>query len=225
MSGSRRCLSRRWTCRGLACRTPPTWSCWSSMKSLRTQRRTRWRRRKCWRCSASPSVASSTLASVPDALYGHCLAGRCERGWSCTFAHGEEEFHPHALREAHRGRASAAHHHRVHESPPQILGNSWQVCRLHHRSVCRRVCPFSRETCCGDPVHSARAHCRTSPVPQIPDQILEAAKSIPQERVLHLHRGPGCSIQAPQIMPNNVEEIQLVLIAVEQVVAIPMGKS
>ena len=40
----------------------------------------------------------------------HNVAGRCSRGWSCTFAHGEQELHPHSLPGVHRGRASSAYH-------------------------------------------------------------------------------------------------------------------
>ena len=40
----------------------------------------------------------------------HFMAGRCEDGWGCTFAHGEQELHPSTLRGAERGRASAADH-------------------------------------------------------------------------------------------------------------------
>ena len=46
----------------------------------------------------------------PKRLCRHFMAGRCEAGWSCAFAHGEQELHPHALRRANRGRASAAGH-------------------------------------------------------------------------------------------------------------------
>ena len=44
----------------------------------------------------------------PRRLCVHFMAGRCERGWSCTFAHGEQQLHPHAFREADRGCARAA---------------------------------------------------------------------------------------------------------------------
>ena len=40
----------------------------------------------------------------------HHMAGRCEDGWGCTFAHGEQELHPSTLRAVERGRASAADH-------------------------------------------------------------------------------------------------------------------
>ena len=43
------------------------------------------------------------------------MAGRCEDGWGCTFAHGEQELHPSTLRAAERGRASAADHGRTHD--------------------------------------------------------------------------------------------------------------
>ena len=46
----------------------------------------------------------------PKRLCRHFMAGRCEAWWSCTFAHGEQELHPAALRRADRGRASAADH-------------------------------------------------------------------------------------------------------------------
>ena len=46
----------------------------------------------------------------PRRLCRHYMAGRCEEGWSCTFAHGEQELHRSTLRGADRGRASAADH-------------------------------------------------------------------------------------------------------------------
>ena len=46
----------------------------------------------------------------PRRLCRHYMAGRCEEGWSCTFAHGEQELHPSTLCGAERGRASAADH-------------------------------------------------------------------------------------------------------------------
>ena len=46
----------------------------------------------------------------PRHLCGHHRAGRCERGWSCTFAHGEQELHPHSLHGADRGCAGATDH-------------------------------------------------------------------------------------------------------------------
>ena len=41
------------------------------------------------------------------------MAGGCEDGWSCTFARGEQEFHPSILCAAERGRASAARRSRL----------------------------------------------------------------------------------------------------------------
>ena len=46
----------------------------------------------------------------PKRLCRQYMAGRCEDGWSCTFAHGEQELHLSTLRGAERGRASAADH-------------------------------------------------------------------------------------------------------------------
>ena len=46
----------------------------------------------------------------PRRLCRHYMAGRCEEGWSCTFAHDEQWLHPAALCGAERGRASAADH-------------------------------------------------------------------------------------------------------------------
>ena len=46
----------------------------------------------------------------PKRLCRQFMAGRCEAGWSYTFAHGEQELHPAALRRADRVRASAADH-------------------------------------------------------------------------------------------------------------------
>ena len=46
----------------------------------------------------------------PRRLCSHFMAGRCDRRWSCMFAHSERELHPSSLREAHRGCASAADH-------------------------------------------------------------------------------------------------------------------
>ena len=47
----------------------------------------------------------------PRRLCRHYMAGRRDEGWSCTFAHGEEqELHPSTSRGAERGRASAADH-------------------------------------------------------------------------------------------------------------------
>ena len=43
-------------------------------------------------------------------LCSHNLAGRCERGRNCTFAHGEQELHSRSLLRADRGRATAADH-------------------------------------------------------------------------------------------------------------------
>ena len=51
----------------------------------------------------------------PRRLCRHFAAGRCEEGWSCTFAHGERELHPPPLRGAERGRAGAADHGSAHE--------------------------------------------------------------------------------------------------------------
>ena len=44
----------------------------------------------------------------PRRLCRHYMAGRCEDGWGCKFAHGEQELHPSTLPAAERGRASAA---------------------------------------------------------------------------------------------------------------------
>ena len=46
----------------------------------------------------------------PRSFSRHYLAERCEDGWSCTSAHGEQAPHPAALRGADRGRARAADH-------------------------------------------------------------------------------------------------------------------
>ena len=47
---------------------------------------------------------------LPWRLCRPFMAGRCEDGWGCTFAHGEQQLHPSTLRGAERGRASAADH-------------------------------------------------------------------------------------------------------------------
>ena len=46
----------------------------------------------------------------PRRLCRHYMAGRCEEGWSCMVAHGEQELHPSTLCGSERGRASAADH-------------------------------------------------------------------------------------------------------------------
>ena len=83
----------------------------------------------------------------PRCLCSHHVAGRCEKGWSCTFAHGEPDLHPHTLFGAHRGRASAADHGQqvVGAAMPQILGKSGQACGLYHRRVRRVPSIFRRK--------------------------------------------------------------------------------
>ena len=46
----------------------------------------------------------------PMRLCRQLMAGLFEAGWSCSFAHGEQELHPAALRRADRRCACAADH-------------------------------------------------------------------------------------------------------------------
>ena len=53
----------------------------------------------------APMVAVPALAVPPTGL-----RDPTDAGWSCTFAHGEQELHPSSLCGAERGRPSAADH-------------------------------------------------------------------------------------------------------------------
>ena len=68
----------------------------------------------------------------------------------------------------------------------QILGILWQACGSYHCG-CMLACPFFRGNCCGDPVHSARAHCRCS------------SASV-QEQIVGVFRRSGVVCIAEQIM-------------------------
>ena len=120
----------------------------------------------------------------PRRLCRHYMAGRCEEGWSCTFAHGEQELH-HSTR-----RGDAPVQQITVELTKKIavavggcanatdLGNIVAGVQIIPQEVHACVLVLSR----GDPFHSARVHCRCSSA-SVQEQIVGVAKFLPKERV------------------------------------------
>ena len=98
----------------------------------------------------------------PRRLCRHYMAGRCDEGWSCTFAHGRLQLVeqivgapvPQITVELTKEIAEKL----VGVTMPQILGISWQVCGSYHMGACLRARSF--------------------------EEIVEVTQSIPHERIV-----------------------------------------
>ena len=91
--GSLESMLRWWPCRRWPSRRPDFVTPRTLLWSLRKRRRTkRWRRRKSWRCSTSPSTGSSTPASAPGACAAITWRVAAKRGGAARSRRANKSF-------------------------------------------------------------------------------------------------------------------------------------
>ena len=151
------------------------------------------------------------------------MAGRCEDGWGCTFAHGEQELHPSTLRAAERGRASAADHGCAHEGDRGAAGGCVNATVPGNIVTVVQIIPqvgVQEEIV---EVTQFVPHERiavVSPVPQFRNKLWESRSFFRRIGSAATWSRSWCASATD--FAENVEVTQLVRTAVEQIVAFPM---